>query len=687
LVLAACGWLCARSTPLSSPAPQAILERAHELHLRLEQRPVSDRTVGDYTKITDLLATVWRHQPRVDPTKDVHATPAEEALFDAAGIEIALATDLQHAPAWSSAAQDLELLLQRFPSTLYRRNAEWALAQIDWYHRREPLTARRYLRDFLRRYPADPRAPVARRQVRGERVEPPPALWPTTGAAGDSAPAGAPSSAPGAVRFEPIVARPPWELNDQAQAQADAPAPSSAAPVSIEGLRWTTTPDGISIIVDVSGRPDWQRGTVPETHSVYFDLKGDFGRLMDRRSVDLSNPLVQRIVIAQNRDGVIRLVIHENRAGEHDTALWFPNPSRLVVAVHADSDHASDVAQVRAHQPKTNAAAAPLAAGPVPKSNSHSAPSERADAGIGRSNLESSHPAPAHGVIAKANHGKTPAESARDNADSVVEASPLADGNRSLTRALGLKIGRIVLDAGHGGHDTGTIGPNGLAEKNVVLDVTLRLGRLLHRRLGADVIYTRHDDTFIPLRERTAIANRAHADLFVSIHANSSPEKDAEGVETYFLNLTQNARALNVAARENAAGQMGEHELQTLLQSITADDKRQESQALGHDLEVSLSHALHEDNRGVKSAPFIVLIGAHMPSVLAEISFLSNAHDARLLARPSYRQRIAEGLYRGIARYVKSLGGVQADVARRAPPPSMHEVSAAANPAVSPDHN
>src|SRR5437588_9135158 len=135
------------------------------------------------------------------------------------------------------------------------------------------------------------------------------------------------------------------------------------------------------------------------------------------------------------------------------------------------------------------------------------------------------------------------------------EAQPTASGERSLTRVLGLKIGRIVIDAGHGGHDTGTIGPNGLREKDLVLDIALRLGKLLQGRLGADVVYTRDDDTFVPLETRTAIANQEKADLFISIHANSSSDADARGVETYYLNFTSSRDALQLAARENAGSE------------------------------------------------------------------------------------------------------------------------------------
>lgn len=244
------------------------------------------------------------------------------------------------------------------------------------------------------------------------------------------------------------------------------------------------------------------------------------------------------------------------------------------------------------------------------------------------------------------------------------EARPTADGDRSLIRALGLKIGRIVVDAGHGGHDTGTIGPGGLTEKELVLDVALRLGKLLEARLGADVVYTRDDDTFIPLETRTAIANQKQADLFISVHANSSSDPAARGVETYYLNFTSSPSALEVAARENAVSDKSIHELQDLVKKIALKEKIEESREFAHDVQQALWSGLSSRNstlrdRGVKKAPFIVLIGANMPSILAEISFISNPGDEKRLRTPQYRQKIAESLYRGIARYVGGLSGVK----------------------------
>jgi len=260
--------------------------------------------------------------------------------------------------------------------------------------------------------------------------------------------------------------------------------------------------------------------------------------------------------------------------------------------------------------------------------------------------------------------GKKTAKSATPQPAAVHEAAPTSAGDRSLIRALGLKIGRIVIDAGHGGHDTGTIGPNGLQEKDLVLDVSLRLGRLLENRLGADVIYTRDDDTFIPLETRTAIANEKQADLFISIHANSSPDPSARGVETYYLNFTSDPDALEVAARENAVSQKSIHELQDLVKKITLKEKIEESRELASDVQQSLYSGLAGKNsslrnRGVKKAPFVVLIGANMPSVLAEISFVSNPTDEQRLETPEYRQKIAESLYRGMAKYAGGLSGVK----------------------------
>jgi N-acetylmuramoyl-L-alanine amidase len=239
-----------------------------------------------------------------------------------------------------------------------------------------------------------------------------------------------------------------------------------------------------------------------------------------------------------------------------------------------------------------------------------------------------------------------------------------SNGDRSLTRALGLKIRRVVLDPGHGGYDHGTTGPAGLTEKELVLDVAKRLGTLLQETLGSEVIFTRSTDTFIPLEERTVVANAKKADLLLSIHANSSPVRTASGVETYYLSTTTSRASLDVAARENAASQMSISDLRDLLQKIVLRDKLDESREFAAKVQDSLIRFSTVANppkpgtrrdRGVKRAPFVVLIGAQMPAILTEIGFVTNSKEEGLLKRPEYRQKIAEAILAGVRQYAESL--------------------------------
>jgi N-acetylmuramoyl-L-alanine amidase len=236
-------------------------------------------------------------------------------------------------------------------------------------------------------------------------------------------------------------------------------------------------------------------------------------------------------------------------------------------------------------------------------------------------------------------------------------------GRFSLSRQLGLGIARIVIDAGHGGHDPGAQS-KGLSEAELVLDVALRLEQLLLKQPGVEVVLTRRSDVFIPLEERTAIANREGADLFLSIHANASRNAHARGVETYFLNFASNPDAEAVAARENAASGRTMHSLPDIVKAITLSDKLDESRDFATLVQRSMVLRLAVSNKGlrdlgVKQAPFVVLIGAAMPSVLAEISFVTHPQEGRLLKAGAYRQKIAEALFDGVAQYQRSLKNVR----------------------------
>jgi N-acetylmuramoyl-L-alanine amidase len=232
-------------------------------------------------------------------------------------------------------------------------------------------------------------------------------------------------------------------------------------------------------------------------------------------------------------------------------------------------------------------------------------------------------------------------------------------GDYSLARQLGLGVARVVIDAGHGGHDPGAQA-NGIVEADLVLDIALRVEKLLLEQPGVNVVLTRRTNEFIALDERTAIANREGADLFLSIHANASRRSVARGIETYFLNFATNPEAEAVAARENATSARTMGNLPDLVKTIALNNKVVESRELATVVQTAMVRRLRQQNKtlrdlGVKQAPFVVLIGAQMPSVLAEISFVTNKTEAGLLKQPGYRQRIAQSLADGVMNYQASL--------------------------------
>ncbi|HEY0786476.1 MAG TPA: N-acetylmuramoyl-L-alanine amidase [Acidobacteriaceae bacterium] len=500
--------------------------------------------------------------------------------------------------------------------------------------------------------------------------------------------------APAARGEEPVPAP---SLNEAALNAA--PPPRHGRLPLVTGVRQWSTPVYTRVAIDLDEEVRYEASRVPNPDRIFFDLHGA------RLSPELSGKAVtvtdggflKRIRTAQAGEDVVRVVMDVSDVSEY-SAFFLPNPSRLIIDIHgraagggapvytASREPGRAVTGVRGasgsagalgdiatldRQPNAVRATrvpttAPVSASvadtrPAAQSGSSAAAASSRRAGIAAGSLAARASNPPSQM--PTNTPSQTAMSAGSNAG-IRAAEPTASGERSMVRALGLKIGRIVVDAGHGGHDSGTLGPGGIEEKDVVLDVALRLGRLLKQRLGADVIYTRDDDTFIPLETRTAIANKAQADLFISVHANSSQDAGARGVETYYLNFTSSADALEVAARENAVSQQSIHQLSDLVKKITLQDKIAESREFAGDVEQSLYTGLETGNpglrdRGVKKAPFVVLIGANMPSILAEISFLTNPDDAHQLRDGEYRQRIAESLYRGVAKYVGSLSGVR----------------------------
>jgi N-acetylmuramoyl-L-alanine amidase len=232
--------------------------------------------------------------------------------------------------------------------------------------------------------------------------------------------------------------------------------------------------------------------------------------------------------------------------------------------------------------------------------------------------------------------------------------------NRTIKRSVISKIRRIVIDPGHGGHDPGAVGPSGLQEKDVVLSVGLRLRDLLKDELGLDVVMTRSTDVFIPLEERTAIANKVNADLFLSVHANAAANRNAAGIETYYLNLAKTEKAAQLAAKENGTSLEKVSVLQAILFDLMANYKLNDSAHMAEEVQKALYKKIrgqHADvrNLGVKQGPFYVLVGATMPSILVETAFLSNPQEEARLKDPAYLEMTAEGILEGVRGYISSL--------------------------------
>ena len=668
----------------------ATAERMREA---LNGRPPAQRTRRAYQGVISAYRTVYYGAPA--------STKADPSVVAVAENMVEMGRRFQDQKILNDAIGQYKFLRREYPGSKYRFDALFTIAEIYKDDLNDPANAQATFEDFLHRYPHNRLADDAQAALadldHAAKIQ-------TTKADKQrraEKPAKVVAAEPGPKEDHPPEKPQPA---DSEQAGADAVPPDagtghdSAGHDSKElprvtGIRHWSTPDYTRVAIDVESYVKFGSQRIADPDRIFFDLRNTrLASTLVGKTLDVDDGFLKKIRVAQFEPGRTRVVLEVDSLSSYN-AFLLPDPYRLIIDIHGkgarkpktgEGGSASDPSKIEtgknvdvAPAPATKTASLPKkvvvvnggadheedASTPVVKSTSPSAGKSDTDL------PEVAHddqPLPPAGQIDEDSKPPLRASSGKlGKADPEMrEARPTALGDRSLIRALGLKIGRIVIDPGHGGHDTGTIGPNGLEEKALVVDVGRRLGKLLETRMGADVVYTRKDDTFIPLETRTAIANRERADLFISIHANSSHDPSARGVETYYLNFTSSPEALEVAARENAVSDQSIHELQDLVKKIALKEKIDESREFASDVEESLHAGLASKspairNRGVKKAPFIVLIGANMPSILAEISFVSNPADAKRLETGEYRQKIAESLYRGIAKYAGGLSGVK----------------------------
>jgi N-acetylmuramoyl-L-alanine amidase len=640
---------------------QAQFARAEEQRAALNTKTSSDRSLADYRQAVAAYRRVYLITP--------HASEVPQALLIVAQLYQEMGEKFG-GKYFQSAVDTYQFLIHEYPESRNSPEAILRVAKIQRDELGQPDLAAKTYEEYLRLYPRSPRRREIQETLAGLAL------------VKGSAP---PATTPKSGRTVDARKTPEESLN----------------PNDVPSVRRITTASAAGtsrVVIELDDKVTYQSSRIVDPERIYFDLyRARISSELPSRNITVKTGLVTGIRVAQNQSGVVRVVF--DVAGVKDyTASLLNNPPRLIVDLHGGDPTPVRRAKKPNPEPLRSGPSAVSAStryageeGTIPARAEKRTVAEKTDGGAGKAwEKPALSPEPS---------GESPREMPRGTAKPkranvstaepmgpVAAPPPTRDGQRSLTRALGLKIGRIVIDPGHGGHDTGTIGPTGFMEKDLCLDVALRLGKIIEQRLpGAEVVYTREEDAFVPLEDRTSIANEAKADLFLSIHANSSRDHNARGIETYYLNLKGTPEAMEVAARENATAQGGVHDLQDLVEKIARNEKLEESREFATEIQDSLSKRVQRanknvKNRGVRKAPFVVLIGANMPSVLAEISFLSNPADEQLLKKPENRQRVAEGLYQGVAKYLGNLNSLTYNVPRRGASGRASSVEQSGNP-------
>jgi N-acetylmuramoyl-L-alanine amidase len=378
-------------------------------------------------------------------------------------------------------------------------------------------------------------------------------------------------------------------------------APHGLLPL-ITGIRHWESGDSTTVVIDLQDQVQYEVHRLSGPERIYFDLHDTLlANGLSGKTFEVGDALLVRIRVAQPMPGISRIVLETKDVSNFSVSLE-QNPFRLVAAIRKQ------------------------------------APDRKLGSKLGT---------PGNFLL-----GET----------SDLEAGAVPASKEDLQLRARVPRMKIALDAGHGGWDLGTVGRQGLLEKDLVLDVAKRLGTLLESRLGSEVIYTRSDDNYIPLEQRAELANEAQADLFVSVHANYSDYAFARGVETYYTNFSSSPESADIEKRENATAKAVPKA--AVLSGVALKERTEQSRRLAASVERALYGTLAPKNpglrdRGVKEAGFVVLTGTSMPAILSEISFVSSPMDEKNLQSSSYRQHIAEALYKGIARYAASSSRVK----------------------------
>ena len=548
-----------------------------------------------------------------------------------------------------------EAIVRKHPSSGYSDNALWQggnLAMLAYQRsaaESDRKTATRLFTLLVNGYPTSKLVKDAREAL----AAPTPAVVPAASVA-TGGQKSAPESDSDAVnrKKSPTTVDPPKTRSD--------PSPNPTGLTTLKDVQRTALPDGIRVTMELDAEIAYHQEEIANPRRLFFDLKAVKAPAnLPDATLKFDGDVVKEVRLGRHPQNTTRLVVDLDGIASY-TVYPLYSPYRLVVDLQrttaARHDPPTRALEMNAPKPFVAPALAidtktPVAGTAVSEIRPPVAPPAPAPAGQPKPQAPAS--------AAASDPTLLPSKQAGPRTAPPVTPAANSNGKFSLSRQLGLSVSRIVIDAGHGGHDPGAHG-NGINEAELTLDVAQRLQALLEKQPGFEVVMTRDTDEFIPLQERTAIANREGADLFLSIHANASRNVQAHGIETYFLNFATNPEAEAVAARENAASGQAMHSLPDIVKAIALNNKINESRDFAAAVQKSMVKHLNSKNHtvrdlGVKQAPFVVLIGATMPSVLAEISFLTNKQDGTQLKAQAYRQQIAQALFEAIQNYQQAL--------------------------------
>ena len=551
----------------------------------------------------------------------------------------------------SQVMTSFELIVRRFPSSGYADNALWqagSLADAAYQRLNRPEDrdrALKFYRWLVQEYPASSFVKQANSKIASLGMSTMPSISP--------APPMPPIPAP------PVANLPATATPVAIPASVTAPAPS-ADRATLTAIQRVILPASVRVTIELDKEVAYREQRLAGPSRLFFDLKNVqlTPALMDK-VLSYGSDVVNKIRVGRHPDNTVRVVLDLEEVPKYSVFTLY-SPFRLVIDAERPASRNASAATIVIPAPAPAHVTPPPPPPPPPVEIQRTAipPSEPIIPVV--ETLDSPPPVtpPAPPPVLPSKPAVSPTTPAAN-----------AAGGFSIARQLGLSVSRIVIDPGHGGKDPGTVA-KGLTEAALTLDVALRLEKLLQKELGVEVVLTRRTDVFVPLEERTAIANRTSADLFLSIHANSSRNDTAKGIETYFLSFASSPEAEAVAARENSASEREMHQLPDIIKAIALNNKLDESRDLAGMVQDSLVTNLKRTNkdirsRGVKKAPFVVLIGAAMPSVLAEISFITNKQELQLLKTSAYKDKIAQSLYAAVLRYRRSLKGAAATTVER----------------------